>query len=246
MELISILKQFGFNDKEAAIYLACLELGPAMAQKIAKKANIKRTTVYLVAESLKKQGLMAEFRDKQGIHYVAEPPEHLIKSLDKRKEVLKQALPQLQALANKEIIKPIIRFYESKAGILEICEDTLKTKDSETLFISSLSDIYRIISKKYDDEYYIPTRKKQNIRFRALILKDPRSLEFTKYDQENLRETRFLPQNFPFTATQFIYQNKVAYLSSYQELMGIIIESADISQMERQKFAMLWNFMTPL
>ena len=38
-----------------------------------------------------------------------------------------------------------------------------------------------------------------------------------------------------------IYGNKVAYFTSEKELVSVVIESDEISEMERQKFKFLWN-----
>lgn len=43
MDIIASLRQFGLNEKQAKVYLACLELGSASVQKIAKKAGVERT-----------------------------------------------------------------------------------------------------------------------------------------------------------------------------------------------------------
>ena len=45
----------GFSEKEAAVYLALLELEVAGVTEIAKKSNIKRSSTYVVLESLKQK-----------------------------------------------------------------------------------------------------------------------------------------------------------------------------------------------
>lgn len=56
------LKQLGFSDKEAKVYMASLELGPDTAQEIAKKAGVNRTTTYVIIEKLIKKGKKRSFR----------------------------------------------------------------------------------------------------------------------------------------------------------------------------------------
>jgi len=243
MEPISALKQYGLDDREAALYLACLELGPSLVWRIARKANIKRTTVYLVAESLKQKGLLSEFRNKHGINYVAEPPEYLIENLKMRQQRIQGIIPELRALSNREITKPRITFYEGKEGIREVCDDSLRKENTEVLFMSSLVDIYKIISPNYDSEHYIPARLNNKIKIRMLVSRNLYTEALAKKDEDELRETRFLPKEFRFTASQFIYQNKIAYVSSERELVGAIIESVDIAELERQKYEMIWNWL---
>ncbi len=241
MDLTNSLKQFGLDDREAAIYLAALALGPATVQALSKKSGIKRTTIYLVAESLKQKGLISESRDKRRVRLVAEPPESLLDVLRAKENRIKDILPELRAISNKDAVRPRITFYEGREGIREVCEDTLKQAGSEILFISSLSDIYKIVSPSYDTDRYIPERLEKKIRFRMLVPKDAITQKMAERDREELRQTKFLPKEFSFNATQFIYQNKIAYVSSEKELIGAIIESADIANLERQKYELIWK-----
>ncbi len=59
--LINQLQKIGFSDKEAAVYLASLELGPATILELAKKAKVKRPTVHVLVEGFIKRGLASSF-----------------------------------------------------------------------------------------------------------------------------------------------------------------------------------------
>ena len=48
----------GFSKKEADVYLAILSLGKGTASKIAREAQVMRTTVYEVLSSLFNKGAM--------------------------------------------------------------------------------------------------------------------------------------------------------------------------------------------
>ena len=52
----------GLNKKEAKLYLASLELGPATVNKLAKKSRLKRTTIYSLIDSLGARGIIKEVR----------------------------------------------------------------------------------------------------------------------------------------------------------------------------------------
>ncbi|OGF20302.1 hypothetical protein A2Y83_02925 [Candidatus Falkowbacteria bacterium RBG_13_39_14] len=52
------LIKLGFNEKEAKIYLAALELGETVIQRISKKSGVNRTSAYHVIARLKEKGLM--------------------------------------------------------------------------------------------------------------------------------------------------------------------------------------------
>lgn len=66
--LAKILQNIGLTEKEAKVYLACLELGPQPVSEIAKKARINRVTAYDILEKLLKKGLV-NFVTKEKIKF---------------------------------------------------------------------------------------------------------------------------------------------------------------------------------
>ena len=63
-----ILTNLGLSPNEAKIYLATLESGQTSAQRIAQKAQIKRTTTYSVLEGLVKKDFILK-TNKEGHHH---------------------------------------------------------------------------------------------------------------------------------------------------------------------------------
>ena len=237
-----MLKKIGLSEDEIAVYLSALQLGPSLVTKIAKHAGVKRTSVYLVAKALMAKGLLGQFKTKNGIHLSAESPEKILSQLEEKTKEIKAIIPELKAVSKKDAHAPQVKYFEGEEGYFSICEDTLAKHASELLWLGDPAAIYEIIGNKYDDEYYIPTRIKRKIKLRALLFENEWSKKFKEgYVVEFLREVRFLPADFGYDSAQFIYQNKVAFVSSRKELMSVLIESGDIAKMEREKFEMLWK-----
>src|SRR4051812_34988946 len=94
------LNNLGLSDHEARVYFASLFLGASTVQKIANAAEIKRTTVYSVVQSLQSKGLMMiEIKGLKKM-YTAENPEKLETLLEHRREQFKNLLPEFSALYN--------------------------------------------------------------------------------------------------------------------------------------------------
>ena len=77
-ELLKITRQlgsFGCTDREARIYLQCLQMGPAPVQEIASQLSENRLTTHSAIEKLVRKGLLAESRKGKRRVIVAEPPE---------------------------------------------------------------------------------------------------------------------------------------------------------------------------
>ncbi len=237
------LEKFGLDKKEAAVYLASLELGSASIQQLAKKSTLKRTTLYLITESLKSKGLISESKNRRGMQFVPIKPNQLIDMLDERKAALQNAIPELLALTHIQTeTKPCVRYYEGKDSLQTVESETLEGTDGEILLMGSFSDVFLFYASPslYDDTYR-KARIKKNIFLRMLVLKEPRSVALIPRDKAELRETRFLPKDTKMNTIQYIYQNKIAYISPSREVMGLIIESNDLATMERQKFNLLWD-----
>jgi len=240
--LIRLLENFGLDSKEAMVYLAGLELGSATVQQLARKSQIKRTTVYLITESLKAKGLFSEFKNPRGIQFIPIEPSRLLGMLDERKASLQDAMPELSALTNNQKkTKPSVRYYEGREGLRKLAMEMLGTPDSELLFMGSYSDVIACLGPVFYEKIFMPERIRKNIFLRALNTKDPRSIYLMSRNQKEKREIVFLPQETKCAAAQYICQDKIANFSPRRETMGFIVESHDLAAMERQKFELMWE-----
>jgi sugar-specific transcriptional regulator TrmB len=238
------LIELGFNQKEAKVYLALLELGPSTATEIARKAQINRTTAYDILDSLAGDGLINLLGETKIQKYAAESPEKVIKFLEnkisKTKEQLSMAqvlLPQLLSIySTKE--KPKVKFYEGVEGMREAFEDTL-TAEREILAYAVGEDMYQALSDKYFKDYF-KRRTLKNIRVRVIAPDTPESRAVVVNDTQELRTSLLVPkEQFYFSIEMNIYSNKVM-VASWREKFAIIIESAEIADAQRKIFELSW------
>ena len=116
MEIKHFLAQFDLTGKKAYVYLAILELGSGTVIEIAKKAEVKRTTVYDILLDLEKTGLIYQTTKESKRLFVAEDPEKLKKKLEEKERMLDEMLPQLRSFYNLKGIKPKIKFLDIKSN----------------------------------------------------------------------------------------------------------------------------------
>lgn len=242
MDSKEILAKIGLSEDEIAVYLACLQLGDASVQDVADASNVKRTTVYPVAKSLLERGLIGQYETRRGLQLSAHRPELLLSQLEERTKEVSAIIPQLKAFQKKESFRPQIKYFEGKEGYYTICDDSLQKHQSEILWIGDPAEIYKLIGEKYDNEIYIPKRLKRKISIRALLRRNSWAEKLCDMDNYSLmREIRLLPENYELPSTQFIYENKVAFINSSKELISVLIESKDVAETERSKFELLWQ-----
>lgn len=238
------LQSLGLDEKEAALYLASLELGEANMTELAKKAELKRTTAYLAFESLERRGLMGSFKMRSGLKFVPTRPEILVDKTQKQLDELKTILPELKAISQKPESTPKIYYYEGEEGYLTAAEGSLQTPNSTVRHIGSLKETHNVITLDYDTKYYIPARIKKHIFIKALYYASETEEEIKQRKHaEELREIRYLPEKYICKTSVLIYQNTVAIFSAKKELITVIIESPEIAEGERRKFDLIWDLL---
>lgn len=241
MSLITTLKQSGLSENEVKVYLANLELGQATVQELARKSGVKRTTIYTVIEGLKQKGLVAETKKGAKTFFAAENPKTLVQFSLKQHQQLKNILPELESIYNISDVKPKVRFYEGKEGYVSVYENILKDKPKELLVIASYDNFHRHLDPKYEEDW-IKRRIERKIKLRWLDFETKTTKAMQKEGKKVLREIRFLPKDFPFTSTMFIYSNKVVIVSGRQkDFMAVVVENSEFYQMFKQLFETLWQ-----
>ena len=240
------LEYLGFKPKEAEIYLALLELGEASIIQIAKKAGIKLTTVYNILRDFVNRGLITSAVRKTRKVYFIEDPRSLKSDLREKENAIDKLMPELLAIQNILPSKPRITFYEGVGGMKELYQDTLNSlKEGDTILsYTGLSDFSKLMPQEYN-EYYIKERVKKKIRIKIIASPSPTAEEWQKSAGSELREIRIVhDMPFRFDADTEIYANKVALISYRENFLGVIIESKEISQMQRSAFELMWNLLS--
>jgi len=245
----SLLKELNFSERETAVYLALLELGSAKPIEIAKKTDINRTTVYDLLESLMHKGLISKYKKGSSTFFNALDPEKLLAYLDREKEEkakiigrqkkkVKELLPELISLENIATTKPRVQFFEGEKGMREAYEDTLTSKEI-ILAYANVETMHKGLPNFFP-EYY-KRRAGKKIFIRAIIPRNKLSIERAKLNQEEMRDTRFLPEDkMTFSPEINIYNNKML-IASWQEKMAIIIESKELADLQKLTFNLLWE-----
>lgn len=256
--LKGILQKIGLSDKDAEVYLACLELGTQPASVIAKKAGLKRPTTYLILEGLLKRGLVSEYTGSNVKYFTAVSPDYLLNFVEKqRRELtshqreLEQYLPQFQSLLNPYSLNPKVRFYEGMDGIERAMNDTLTS--TEPLRCYSTTDAW---FSREDTKQYLLWYGKQRANEKKIPLRsiNPDTLVARKYLEEDYPDVdlkmshfRWLPKDIQVFSNEInIYDNKVSIAClGVHELLGIIIESESIAQTQKSIFEVAWRSSLP-
>ncbi len=239
------LKQAGLSEGEARVYLASLESGPDTVMHLAEKAKIKRPTCYVMIESLIQKGLMSSFIKGKKRYFSAEHPGKLLDLIAaEREEILgreghvEKVLPELASFFNVSATRPRVRFFEGKEGVRAIQRDILKSKPKE---------IHSFIPLDVAHELFPP--QAGDVREKILKIKGLKTKTlYTSNEARPLPEKgnimvsrRIDPERFPFSTEVVIYNDKIAFLSFKEEIIGVIVESKQITDTMRTVFDLAWH-----
>ena len=240
MEIKHFLAQFDLIGKKADVYLAILELGSGTVIEIAKKSEVKRTTVYDILLDLEKTGLIYQTTKESKRLFVAEDPEKLKKKLEEKERILDEMLPQLRSFYNIKGIKPKIKFYEGKEGLRQVYSDTLNYGGEILAFASE--DVVKVLGMDWANDY-LAKRVKRGIRARIILPKtEIIERDFNPLDQKQLRSSKLVSaKKYPFSIEINIYGHQKVALMSSREEMGIIIEGREIYNTLKLIFELLWD-----
>jgi hypothetical protein len=135
-----------------------------------------------------------------------------------------------------------VRFFEGWEGVRMVYEDSLTAKTEILNFANSA--LVRKYWPNYDAEY-VQKRVAHGVHLRGIAPSDVAGKRVHGLDKHNLREIRLVPaKDFDFNNEVNIYDHKVSIVSFGQgdNLFGVIMESKEVSETQRQIFEMAWRF----
>lgn len=245
-DLTRELLHFGFSEKEAAVYLAALEMGPSPVQDISHKAKVNRATTYVMIEALTNRGLMSTYVKGKKRFYVAETPDRLRtiirmqqKELEEKENELSEVLPMLMALYNTEGAKPQIRYLEGPEGIQTVRE-SFSHQEGEFIQIVPFDDVENIKELTEGRMEHLSEFAKGNASYRALLVMDEPDLE--KVPVVPNGEVRIVDRKDLPIHGEMTVRGNIVYLYSYKSaILSIVITSQEIADMMRGIFDLVWK-----
>lgn len=241
MDIQETLTQLNLTEREAKIYTTLLELGSATPLVLANKTGLKRPTVYLDLESLKRRRLVSVGFLGKRVVYQPASPSRLLQQLQKQQNILEEALPFLLALENRKKTKPVIRYFEGIENVKRVWrEETYRAK--ENCYISHVA----LLEKLFQDmlnEYNEKIRNGSIRKVREIVTSSPEDLRYAKKYRSSNRQIRIMPKEYQFSIDISLWENSVG-LFSFENLSMLVITSPQIAKSFRTIFALAWEAST--
>lgn len=226
MSIIEGLMNYWMTEKEAKVYLLCLEYGTIQPAKIAKISWLNRTSCYDIVETLVHKGVLITTQQQWTKKYSAINPELLFEQLQQKFWSFETILPALINLWNKYSIRPKVKIYEWIAWMKQVYMDTLSSETEILAFVGNQSASDEILQRF--QKSYVPLRREKKIYAKVILCPSPANEHYHELDKENYRESRFLKDDaIEFGCELNFYGTNKVMIALYNEsdMCGVIIES---------------------
>jgi len=238
---VKTLTDIGLNETQAKVYLLLIKNGSLTPPQTSTSLGIKRTNAYAVLDQLEELGLATKKEVQKKITYWAENPIALEKlAKNKRAEALEHeklvqtSMPTLLNYFYTYTDQPGVRFFQAIEGIKEIYNDMLRTG----------KDIYVIRSPHDQDlmsnEFFTKFKdKKSKLNINTYMINSQENREIYNDKTDKLYKTcrtQVNPDQYSANVEISTYGDKVSIISFGEEAIGMIIDSPQIAEANRQIF----------
>lgn len=240
------LLNLGINDKEADIYLSILTIGQGTVTDIARKAGIKRTSIYQYIETLLKEGLVFKTAFKKRTLYAPEDPKKIIRLLEdkqnkieRNKQEMTEVIPGLESLYNASLSRPSVSYYEGKDGIREVYNEILLNNKNVYSFFSPRK-VFKLFSYEENDAMLMKLYNNGGMLYNIIERSDEaeKRLEIKKYNA--FVKSKVLNESFKFDTDLLIGKDEIAMIS-FDNLMGVLIKDKAIASLQKNIFQSIWK-----
>ena len=232
------LKELGLTKSESKIYLYLLEEGISSPPEIARGTGIARTNCYNILVTLKDEGLIEEQEKGKRKAYLASDPEALLRSIQKKKEVVERLIPDLRALYTIQKNKPKIRFYDEFDQVKEIYWQATNTDK-----LLALGSTKHLTDK--DPEFFRAFEqalKDKGVFVQDLITKSSEKVGVaeTKKILKGMYDFQLLPEKYSdFPTDILVWNDNIALITLTEPIFGTVITNPTLAQTFRYIFEMV-------
>lgn len=245
-ELHEQLKSLGLSTTEATIYLAGINNPPLGVAELQKITAVKRPTIYHAVYELIKKGLVAKTGTEARLKFSFASPERLDHLVNAQIAELKDKSRTIQDLITAMAptaagARSVVSHYEGIEGVKTVVDEALYCKVAKWDILAPKVNFFSQFDAAYAG-YFMKTRASRKIVARSLWEATVGSRALSAHDLA-IRQPRYLPPVMygKFDSVVILFDQKVAIISSVNELSAVLIDSPEIHKLFKAMFEGLWS-----
>jgi sugar-specific transcriptional regulator TrmB len=232
MNIEKTLKWLGLSNNESKIYLVMLKRGTSKAGKIARFAQLNRTSTYSAINSLLDKGLASYVIRENRKWFTAVEPKRLIEFLKEKVESAEKIMPELEKQYNEPKEDHNVTLYNGYKGVKTLFMDMLKVN----------KDIYVLDSEvKFGEvmKYFVPQYKRaverQGIKIKHIVRTG------VDVNPTKTTVTKYLDLKTKSPASTTIYGDKIALIIWSKRPEAVLIKNRLAAEIYKEYFEILWK-----
>ena len=178
-EVSGRLKEFGFTEYEAEIYVFLSALGPTPARVVARRFNISRMKAYRTLKELEERGVVHRIMGRP-YKFVADPIEKVLKQqiesirerlslLLENEERIKEDLDRLSKVEPSILEEPRFRIYQGRQQVYELLTQMCERVKKEIFIVTTSSELLRFSFWGIDNRLKNLTQKGIKVRLLSQV-----------------------------------------------------------------------------
>ncbi|MFH1770258.1 MAG: helix-turn-helix domain-containing protein [archaeon] len=241
-----VLEEIGLTKGESKVYLALLELGSTKTGALAKKAEVSSSKVYKIIDRLMKKGLAGFVKKGKVNYYTAMDPKRVLeymeekeRNIHKKKEFIKQIIPELeitQKMAGQKTDAVIYEGFKAVTNLYKSIITDLKRGEEYYVLGATYGEIPGL--RAFFHNFHIQ-RAKKGVKVKMLANYNTKdNLEKTTYKKGDIK---FLPQYLIGNLSISFYKNKTNIFIVTEKIIGFQITGEEVVKSFRKYFDVFWE-----
>lgn len=242
-EIKKSLTELGFNNNEIKVYIALTQLGEAPASKIAKKADLPRTTVISILNKLSVDGYLTMHSFRGTSYYWIESPRAIVDKFETKIKIARDLNSLLVNLYRSENHFPGAKIFDTKTSIRNFIEITISSLPKKSVIYTidtpAEGNYRKIFSDRIGDSI-LNKKKTKDIQTKTLVPAGSlKNIDPQKITQQNI-EIKELPANLDFRASLWLIDNLLVLFSGNPPFVVAIKHPLLVSSF-KSIYSYLWN-----
>ncbi len=236
--LIETLVSLGLTSKEASIYLALYKLGEATAYQIAKESGIKRPTVYVLMDELRKRGLVLIIPHAKKQLYVAKDPYEFIQEFQsKMNSNMKNLLMHLPKVSRPDTHTLIFKGEGALAQGLSYGLRGITDKNVIAFYAPVPKEVK--VGREYRD--YHQELYKLGFKLKAIVPASSNNKEFRSDDKKYGFESKKIANNIFSPLISVEVCDDLTKIIIHKKKEVIVVRDKGVADFYRQIFNIIWK-----
>lgn len=231
MDIRERLERVGLSSNEAKVYLYLIDHGLSKAGRLAKGAELQRSSAYGAINSLVSKGLISYSIVGNIKYFQATGPDRLMEFIKEQEQLISDILPELKKRHRANKVEGQVRMFKGEKGVKAVFKDILRTGEENLVFGED-----GIFSRR------MPVFCKQFVRdqnlnkFKTKVITRKRGVSYS-----NATTYRFVDKSVESNVAVNIYGDKVGIIIWTDVPEAIIIENKDAAKSFKSYFNFMWK-----